>query len=61
MALNAYGDRTGEEILGLAGWPAGLIGNWWAAEEDRADLQRAIPACEHAFANVELGRAEPAP
>jgi Protein of unknown function (DUF4240) len=43
VALNAYGDRTGEEIPELAGWPGELIGNWWAVEEDRADLQRRYP------------------
>jgi Protein of unknown function (DUF4240) len=43
VALNAYGDRTGEEIPGLAGWPAGLIGTWWAAEENQADLHRRYP------------------
>jgi hypothetical protein len=43
VALDAYQDRTGEEIPGLAGWPGGLAGNWWAAEDNEADLRRRCP------------------
>jgi hypothetical protein len=43
VALEAYENRTGGEMPGLAGWPGTLLGDWWPPEDDDADLRRRHP------------------